>query len=236
MLALGMTCCWVRHDGDRLVGHLGSTRAAIVVEPDAVAADCFNTRRAILLKHSVRRLANAGRHVGLDAGHARWRSTGEMAYRLLRAGIQYAQGFSVNVANRQTTRQSYRLVGSSRTSSAGASSISTPRAAASALLRMSRTGTTSRAPATPGTGPGPHGQDGHAGAGRAALEQAPRRVGPHLRGRDHLTSRTRARRLTVNSPFVPAEGRQLAAAADVSPTGRGRGHRKLVRWTRPGTL
>lgn len=52
----------------------------------------------------------------------------------------------------------------------------------------------------------------------------------------YLFSRTRARRLTVNSPFVPAEGRQLAAAADVSPTGRGRGHRKLVRWTRPGTL
>ena len=107
-LLLGMTCCWVRHDGDRLVGHLGSTRTAIVVEPDAVAADCFNTRRAILLKHSVRRLANAGQYVDLDAGYARWRSTGEMAHRLLRAGIQYVQGFSVNVANRQTTRQSYR--------------------------------------------------------------------------------------------------------------------------------
>jgi Glycosyl hydrolases family 6 len=37
-----------------------------------------------------------------------WRSTGEMAERLLGAGIQHAQGFSVNVANRQTTRQSYR--------------------------------------------------------------------------------------------------------------------------------
>jgi len=119
-LLLGMTCCCVRHDGDRLVGHLGSTRAAIVVEPDAVAADCFNTRRAILLKHSVRRLANAGQYVDLDAGYARWRSTGEMAHRLLRAGIQYVQGFSVNVANRQTTRQSYRWGGSSRTSSAGA--------------------------------------------------------------------------------------------------------------------
>ena len=119
-LLLGMTCCWVRHDGDRLVGHLGSTRAAIVVEPDAVAADCFNTRRAILLKHSVRRLANAGQYVDLDAGYARWRSTGEMAHRLLRAGIQYVQGFSVNVANRQTTRQSYRWGGNSRTSSAGA--------------------------------------------------------------------------------------------------------------------
>jgi len=86
---------------ERLIEHLGSTRAAIVVEPDAVAADCFDTRRAILLKHTVKRLANAGQYVYLDAGHARWRSTGEMAQRLLRAGIQYAQGFSVNVANRQ---------------------------------------------------------------------------------------------------------------------------------------
>jgi endoglucanase len=77
---------------DQLVGHLGSTRAVIVVEPDAVAADCFDTRRAILLRHSVQRLANAGQYVYLDAGHARWRSTGEMAQRLLGAGIQYAQG------------------------------------------------------------------------------------------------------------------------------------------------
>jgi Glycosyl hydrolases family 6 len=222
MLALGMTCCWVRHDGDRLVGHLGSTRAAIVVEPDAVAADCFNTRRAILLKHSVRRLANAGRHVDLDAGYARWRSTGEMAYRLLRAGIQYAQGFSVNVANRQTTRQSYRLVGSSRTSSAGASSISTPRATASALLRMSRTGTTSRAPATPGTGPGPHGQDGHAGAGRAALEQAPRRVGQHRRGRDHLS--------LLSDSSTTLDGQQPVRAGR-GPAACG-GRRRFANWTR----
>jgi endoglucanase len=93
---------------ERLIDHLGSTRAAIVVEPDAVAADCFDTRRAILLKRSVKRLADAGQYVYLDAGHAHWRSTGEMAQRLLRAGIQYAQGFSVNVANRQTTKQSYR--------------------------------------------------------------------------------------------------------------------------------
>ena len=68
----------------------------------------------------VRRLANAGQYVDLDAGYARWRTTGEMAHRLLRAGIQYVQGFSVNVANRQTTRQSYWWGGSSRTSSAGA--------------------------------------------------------------------------------------------------------------------
>src|SRR5215218_7837164 len=130
---------------DRLIDHLGSTRAAIVVEPDAVAADCFDTRRAILLSYSVKRLANAGQHVYLDAGHARWRSTGEMAQRLLRAGVQYAQGFSVNVANRQTTRQSYRWGRELSDSSAGASSSSTPPATASALPRMTRTGTTSGA-------------------------------------------------------------------------------------------
>jgi endoglucanase len=93
---------------DRLIHRLGSTRAAIVVEPDAVAADCFDTARATLLRRSVKRLAGAGQYVYIDAGHARWRSTGEMSERLLRAGIQYAQGFAVNVANRQTTRQSYR--------------------------------------------------------------------------------------------------------------------------------
>jgi endoglucanase len=236
-LLLGMTCCWVRHDGDRLVGHLGSTRAAIVVEPDAVAADCFNTRRAILLKHSVRRLANAGQYVDLDAGYARWRTTGEMAHRLLRAGIQYVQGFSVNVANRQTTRQSYWWGGSSRTSSAGAEFVSTPPATASALLRMSRTGTTSRAirdarhwARPPRPGRACRGWPRCSGASSPASRTA------SAGARPPIFSRTRARRLTVNSLFAPAEGRQLAAAADVSPTGRGRGHRKLVRWTRPGTL
>ena len=39
---------------------------------------------------------------------------------------------------------------------------------------------------------------------------------------DYLFSPVQARRLTVNSPFVPAEGRRLAAAADVSPTTDGR--------------
>jgi endoglucanase len=91
---------------DRLIRLLGSTRAVVILEPDAVAADCFDTRRATLLKRSVQRLAHAGQYVYLDAGHARWRSTGEMAQRLLSAGIQHAQGFSVNVANRQTTAQS----------------------------------------------------------------------------------------------------------------------------------
>jgi endoglucanase len=93
---------------DRLIAGLGGTRAAIVLEPDAVTADCFDPSRAAVLRQAVQRLAGAGQYVYLDAGHAAWRSSGEMAQRLLAAGIQYAQGFAVNVSNRQTTQASYR--------------------------------------------------------------------------------------------------------------------------------
>ena len=205
---------------DRLVDHLGSTRAAIVVEPDAVAADCFDTRRAILLKHSIRRLADAGQYVYLDAGHARWRSTGEIAQRLLRAGIQYAQGFSVNVANRQTIRQSYQW----------------GRELSDLLGRREFVIDTSRN----GLGPPPDEPDRDdewCNPRRQALGQAPTtRTGmPGLAAllwiklpgesdgicggeTTYLFSPTQARRLTVNSPFVPAASRRLAAAAEFPPT------------------
>jgi endoglucanase len=205
---------------DRLVGHLGSTRAAVVVEPDAVAADCFDARRAALLRHTVRRLAAAGQYVYLDAGHARWRSTGDMAQRLLRAGIQYAQGFSVNVANRQTTRQSYQW----------------GRKLADCLGGHERVIDTSRN----GLGPPPDDPDRDdewCNPRRQALGQAPTTRSSmlglaallwiKLPGESdgicggettYLFSPTQARRLTVNSPFVPAAARGLAAAADVPST------------------
>jgi endoglucanase len=79
---------------------LGLLLAAVLAGLSAVLfTDAFIT---------VRQLADAGHYVYLDAGHARWRGTGEMAQRLLQAGIQDAQGFSVNVANRQTTTLSYQ--------------------------------------------------------------------------------------------------------------------------------
>jgi endoglucanase len=209
---------------DRLIGHLGSIRAAVVVEPDAVAADCFDARRAILLKHAVRRLAGAGQYVYLDAGHARWRSTGEMAQRLLRAGIQYAQGFSVNVANRQTTTQSYRW----------------GRELSDLLGRREFVIDTSRN----GLGPPPDQPDRDdewCNPQRQALGQSPttRSDIPGLaallwiklpgesdgicRGETtYLFSPRQARRLTVSSPFVPDEDRRLAAATDVPPTRDGR--------------
>jgi endoglucanase len=202
---------------DRLIHHLGSTRAAIVVEPDAIAADCFDAKRATLLRRSVKRLAHAGHYVYIDAGHARWRSTGEMAERLLMAGIQYAQGFSVNVANRQTTKQSYQwgrelsdLLGRREfvidTSRNGLGPPSDEPDRDSEWCNPRRQGL-GQAPTTRTTLPGlaallwvklPGESDGICGGETT-----------------YLFSPTQARRLTANSPLVPAEARRLAAAADV---------------------
>jgi endoglucanase len=169
---------------------------------------------------AVKRLASAGQYVYLDAGHARWRSTGEMAERLLSAGIQHAQGFSVNVANRQTTRQSVRW----------------GRELSDLLGHREFVVDTSRN----GLGPPPDDRDRDdewCNPRRQALGQAPttKTSMPGLAAllwiklpgesdgicggeTTYLFSPTQARRLTVNSPFVAAEGRQLAAAADVAPT------------------
>ena len=93
---------WIRS----LVARLGSIRAVIILEPDAVPADCFDSGRARLMAETVRRLSAAGQSVYLDAGHAAWKSTGDTAERLLAAGIADAEGFAVNVSNRQTTAAS----------------------------------------------------------------------------------------------------------------------------------
>jgi len=205
---------------DRLIDHLGATRAAIVVEPDAVAADCFDTERATLLKHSVKRLADAGQYVYIDAGHAAWQSTGEMAQRLLRAGIQYAQGFSVNVANRQTTRQSYRW----------GRELSDLLGGREFVVDTSRNG----------LGPPPDDPDrddewcnpprqalGPAPTTRATMPGLAALLWVKLPGESdgicggettYLFSPTQARRLISNSPTVPAADRQLAATADVPTT------------------
>lgn len=83
-----------------VIGALGSTRSVIVLEPDAVAADCYTPARAAVLKQATRELQRAGHHVYLDGGHDGWRSSGEMAMRLLDSGIADAEGFALNVSNR----------------------------------------------------------------------------------------------------------------------------------------
>jgi endoglucanase len=89
-----------------LIARLGPTRAVIVLEPDALSSDCFDAGRARLMAEAVRRLSAAGEAVYIDAGHPAWKSTGETAERLLGAGIADAEGFAVNVSNRQTTKVS----------------------------------------------------------------------------------------------------------------------------------
>jgi endoglucanase len=202
---------------ERLIDHLGSTRAAIVVEPDAVAADCFDARRAMLLKHSVRRLAAAGHYVYLDAGHARWRSAGEMAERLLRAGIQYAEGFSVNVANRQTTRQSYRW----------GKELSDLLGHREFVVDTSRNGLGPPPddperddewcnPRRQGLGHPPTTRTSMPGLAALLWIKLPGESDGLCRGETtYLFSPRQARRLTVNSPFVSDEDRRLAEAAGV---------------------
>jgi endoglucanase len=74
-----------------------------VPAPGATSAD-----RYALLNNAVDSLAKVapGAAVYLDGTHSAWLGVGEAASRLVRAGVQRAQGFYLNVSNYQTTDQS----------------------------------------------------------------------------------------------------------------------------------
>jgi endoglucanase len=84
---------------------VGASRAAIIVEPDALAmADCLSAgqrqERYDLIRYAVDTLArNPATAVYVDAGHVRWHSPDDMAARLNAAGAGHARGFSLNVAD-----------------------------------------------------------------------------------------------------------------------------------------
>ena len=84
---------------------IGTRKAAVVLEPDALAMmDCLTTTdqqlRLDLIKYAVQAFAAKGNiSVYIDAGHPGWRSASTMASRLASAGIAMAQGFSLNVSN-----------------------------------------------------------------------------------------------------------------------------------------
>jgi endoglucanase len=95
---------WIR----RVARGIGSRPAAIVLEPDALAAiDCLKPKhrrtRLRLLAKAVRVLGSRGASVYLDAGHSAWQPAEEMADRLRRAGVRRARGFALNVSNFQRT-------------------------------------------------------------------------------------------------------------------------------------
>jgi endoglucanase len=91
---------WIR---DFAAG-LGSKKAVVILEPDAIAGiDCLDARtqaeRYDLIHDAVRVLRAKGAAVYIDAGHARWVPAAEMAGRLQRAGVAEANGFSLNISN-----------------------------------------------------------------------------------------------------------------------------------------
>lgn len=91
---------WISDIADGLAGR----PSLVVLEPDALAnMDCLSAsdaeERVTLLGEAVRLLRNAAAAVYIDAGHPRWHSTGEMADRLVRAGVTDAHGFALNVSN-----------------------------------------------------------------------------------------------------------------------------------------
>lgn len=92
---------WITQFADG-VGH---RNAIVLLEPDALAGmDCLSpsdqVERVGMLHEAVmtlKSLTNA--KVYLDAGHPDWQSTSVMANRLTQAGIDQADGFSLNISN-----------------------------------------------------------------------------------------------------------------------------------------
>lgn len=82
---------------------IAGRQAIVILEPDAIAAECFNSNRATMLSDAVRSLQSSGAHVYLDGGNPTWHSASTMAQRLKQAGVASATGFSLNVSNFQST-------------------------------------------------------------------------------------------------------------------------------------
>jgi endoglucanase len=93
---------------------IGSSRAVVIVEPDAVAGmDCLAAAdqkvRLELIREAVRTLkASPKVTVYVDAGNAGWHPPVKMAPRLRDAGIETADGFALNVSNFFDNAQSIR--------------------------------------------------------------------------------------------------------------------------------
>lgn len=99
---------WIRN----LAAGIGEDAAVVILEPDALGhfQECLSeeqkAERMDLLNDAVRVLRqNPKTAVYLDAGHARWVPAEEMAERLKMAGVQHANGFSLNTSNYVTTEE-----------------------------------------------------------------------------------------------------------------------------------
>ena len=81
----------------------GSSRALVMLEPDALMSDCVDATRNRLIKDAAATLSATGAWVYLDAGHSHWRTPADTATRLKAAGIFRARGFFTNVSNFNAT-------------------------------------------------------------------------------------------------------------------------------------
>jgi endoglucanase len=86
---------WIR---DFAAG-LSGKASIVVLEPDALAAECANQERTDLLRDAVQVLKSAGAAVYIDAGNPNWIPANVMGDRLNKAGISMADGFALNVSN-----------------------------------------------------------------------------------------------------------------------------------------
>lgn len=97
---------------------IGHSNALVVLEPDALAnlpKDCSPTTdptgtltagRIADLNYAVNALEEQPNTVVyLDAGNSHWQSVGTITQRLLQAGVEHTQGFSLNVSNFFATDQ-----------------------------------------------------------------------------------------------------------------------------------
>jgi len=100
-----------------LANGLGNSKAVVILEPDALAnlpSDCgqdptgaISAARMADMSYAIDVLeAKPAVSVYLDAGNSQWHSTGDMAARLIQAGVARSQGFFLNVSNYQPTDQS----------------------------------------------------------------------------------------------------------------------------------
>ncbi len=93
---------------DQFVAGVGSSKAVVVVEPDALN-DLYNmsgttrTERVAALRYALTSLKQAGIPAYLDAGGPTIHAPSIVGKLLTEAGIDQAQGFSVNVSNFQAT-------------------------------------------------------------------------------------------------------------------------------------
>ncbi len=93
---------------EAVVSGIDGRRAAVIVEPDALAElECLSAEKQAtyysLLSFAVSRLGKSpSTSVYLDAGNAHWQSAATMATRLRKADIAQARGFSLNVSNFDT--------------------------------------------------------------------------------------------------------------------------------------